>query len=82
MTLSRRAALTRMLLGGAAARLGLSSRGAQAGEAFTVTHTEAEWRKLLARRPIRHPAARSHRTPVHQPSPAREPDRDLRLCRM
>lgn len=47
MTITRRAALTRMLLGGAATKLGLSARGAEAGEAYAVTHTEAEWRKLL-----------------------------------
>ncbi|MGV8985631.1 MAG: peptide-methionine (R)-S-oxide reductase MsrB [Cypionkella sp.] len=48
MQITRRAALTRLLLGGAAVKLGLSSRGAQAEKAFAVTHTDAEWRKLLS----------------------------------
>ena len=47
MQITRRATLTRLLLGGAALKLGLSTRGAAAGEAFAVTHTEAEWRQLL-----------------------------------
>ena len=45
MSLNRRTLLTRMLLGTAALRLGAGA--AQAGAAFAVTHTEAEWRKLL-----------------------------------
>ena len=45
MSLNRRTLLTRMLLGSAALRLGAGA--AHAGAAFAVTHTEAEWRKLL-----------------------------------
>ena len=45
MQLNRRSLLTRMLLGGAALQLGLGA--ARAGQSFAVSHTDAEWRKLL-----------------------------------
>ncbi|MBI1171009.1 peptide-methionine (R)-S-oxide reductase MsrB [bacterium] len=47
MQITRRTTLTRLLFGSVALKLGLATRGAMAGEAFAVTHTEAEWRQLL-----------------------------------
>ena len=45
MTVDRRTLLTRTILGTVAFQLGLSS--AYAGAAFAVSHTDAEWQKLL-----------------------------------
>ena len=45
MPITRRCLLTRVAVSGLALRLGLSP--AFAGEAFAVTHTDAEWQKLL-----------------------------------
>ena len=45
MTVTRRTLLTRTVLGTLAFQFGLSS--AHAGAAFAVSHTDAEWQKLL-----------------------------------
>lgn len=47
MPLNRRSVLTAALLGGVATRYAFPSRPARAGEGFAVTHTDAEWRRLL-----------------------------------
>ncbi len=47
MSMPRRSILTTLILGSVAARFGFAGNSAQAGEVFAVTHTEAEWRKLL-----------------------------------
>jgi peptide-methionine (R)-S-oxide reductase len=47
MPLSRRSDLTTLILGTAVTRFAFVGKSAQAGEVFAVTHTDAEWRKLL-----------------------------------
>ncbi|WP_236019548.1 peptide-methionine (R)-S-oxide reductase MsrB [Fuscibacter oryzae] len=45
--MTRRSVLTATILGAVAARYAFLGKPAQAGEGFAVTHTDAEWRKLL-----------------------------------
>ena len=47
MPLSRRSVLVTLILGTAATQFAFFGKGAQASEVFAVTHTDAEWRKLL-----------------------------------
>jgi len=47
MQMSRRSVLTSLILGTAATRIAFGGKAALAGETFSITHTDAEWRKLL-----------------------------------
>lgn len=47
MKLTRRSALTSLTLGLAGLRLAISGKPARAGESFAVSHSDAEWRRLL-----------------------------------
>jgi peptide-methionine (R)-S-oxide reductase len=73
MQLTRRSVLTTLILGTAATRLAFSAGGAQAEGTFAVTHTDAEWRRLLT--PAQYDVLRQEGTEAPFSSPLLEEHR-------